>query len=569
MTHHYHHELPFGAELGADGHTKFRIWAPSVASMRVEIEGVRFDMDAEADGWFSTIQPAPAGSRYKFVLPDGMCVPDPASRLQDGDVHDASIVTDPRAYRWRHTEWQGRPWHEAVIYEIHPGLAGGFEAIRARLPELVTLGITALELMPLSDAPGKRNWGYDGVLPYAPETSYGTPDELKALIDTAHGLGLMVILDVVYNHFGPDGAYLHVYASQFFSTKISSPWGAGIDFKRPQVAEYFTQNTLYWRHEFRFDGIRMDAVHAIAEESFLVDLARIARAHVEPGRHVHLTIEHENNRAALLQGPAPHFDAQWTDDFHHAMHVLLTGETEGYYEDFESAGKLMARVLGEGFAYQGEHSKHAGRPRGQPADGLPTTAFICFLQNHDQTGNRAQGERLTVLTSPEKLEAAFAVLLLSPFIPLLFMGDEYGATTPFLFFTDHGEELAQLVRDGRRNEFKHFAAFKDESRRDAIPDPNDVSTYEASRPDRGNSARYTFIKRLLELRRDQIVPGIPGAVSVGATAHGAHRIEAAWTLGNGRRLTMQLDLSDAPEPLPRTPDPVLFEDGSRVLIQLS
>ena len=338
------------------------------------------------------------------------------------------------------------------------------------------------------------------MLPYAPDRAYGTPDQLKALIDAAHGLEISVMLDVVYNHFGPDGNFLSAYARPFFRDDIDTPWGASIDFRRPQVRHFFMDNALYWLNEFQFDGLRFDAVHTINEPSFLDDLAEHIRNGATPGRQVHLVLEHEGNAASLLGGRK--FDAQWADDFHHCVHVLLTGESEGYYEDFQDAIRLLARCLAEGFAYQGEVSPHAGTPRGEPSGHLPTTAFVTCLQNHDQIGNRAMGERLTVLAKPGHLRAATALLLLAPFVPLIFMGEEWGTEQPFLFFTSHTEELAQAIRAGRRDEFKHFEAFKDETRRSQIPDPNAPSTFEASRIDRSNSDIEQLYRELLAIRNE-------------------------------------------------------------------
>ena len=563
-TRSYVHTLPFGATLQADGTTQFRIWAPSTSSLTLEIEGQAALGLKARDGWFEASCPAPAGTRYQFRLPDGLAVPDPASRLQAPDVHDASVVMDPAAYQWRNSAWQGRPWHEAVIYELHPGTCGGFSGIRQQLPELARLGVTAIELMPIADFPGERNWGYDGVLPFAPDTSYGTPDELRALVDDAHGLGLTVMLDVVYNHFGPDGAYLHVYAKPFFRDDISTPWGAAIDFRRPEVREYFTQNALYWLMEFRFDGLRFDAVHAISEESFLEELAATIRRTVEPERHVQLVLEHENNRAALLRPAAQgrQFDAQWADDLHHCLHVLLTGEREGYYEDFQDTTAQLATCLQDGFVYQGQASPHLGRPRGEPSTDLPPTAFVVCLQNHDQIGNRAMGERLTVLADPDALKAATALLLLSPFIPMLFMGEEWGARNPFLFFTSHNDELAQLIRDGRRAEFKGFSAFQDEVRRASIPDPNAAATFEASRPDQADPDRLEYMRVLLELRQKHIVPGIPGCRSAGATVLAPGAVQAAWQLGTGQRLTITLNLGPEPAMIAGAGDVLFASPGA-------
>ncbi len=541
---HHTHALPFGATLLPDGQTRFRLWAPSCDTVSLDIEGqAPQPMQALEGGWHEAMLTAPSGTQYRYRLPDGLAVPDPASRLQAPDVHDPSVVVDPGDYDWRNDGWQGRPWHEAVVYEVHAGVMGGFSGIRQRLPELRRLGVTAIEIMPVADFPGGRNWGYDGVLPFAPDTAYGTPSELKALIDDAHGLGLMVMLDVVYNHFGPDGAYLHAYAKPFFREDISTPWGAAIDFRRPEVCDYFIQNALYWLMEYRFDGLRFDAVHAISEESFLRDLAHTIRATVEPGRQVHLVLEHENNRAALLRsGPkAEGFDAQWADDFHHCMHVLLTGESEGYYEDFQDATSLLADCLANGFAYQGQVSPHLGRPRGEPSGHLPTTAFVMCLQNHDQIGNRAMGDRLTTLADPQALRSAMALLLLAPFVPMLFLGEEHGARNPFLFFTSHNEDLAKLVREGRRAEFKHFAAFQDEKRRAAIPDPNAPSTFDASVADKADPAMFTFVQEVLALRHKHVVPGIPGCRSLDVEVLAPGALRAEWQMGTGRRLAITLN----------------------------
>ncbi len=537
---HFMHRLPFGATLRGDGTALFRLWAPSVTSVTLELDGAPPQpMQGKAGGWFEAVAKTQAGGRYHFRLPNGLAVPDPASRAQADDVHGDSVIVDPFAYRWQHPEWANRPWHEAVVYELHAGAMGGFAGIRARLPELHSLGVTAIELMPIADFPGPHNWGYDGVLPFAPDRAYGTPDELKALVDTAHGLGLMVLLDVVYNHFGPDGAYLHAYAREFFDADVHTPWGAAIDFKRPEVQSFFINNALMWLQEYRFDGLRFDAVHAISPPEFLPQLAAQIRAGVD--RPVHLILEHEGNKSSLLRADAdaPGFDAQWADDWHHCLHVLLTGESEGYYESFQDPAKQLARALAEGFVYQGEISPHHGTARGEPSACLPPTAFVICLQNHDQIGNRAMGERLTMLADPRALRGATALMLLSPFIPMLFMGEEFGATTAFLFFTSHSEELAELVREGRRREFQHFAAFKDEAKRAQIPDPNAPSTFEASIPNPGEDmANLDFTKHLLALRREHIVPGIPGCRSLGAHALSDHAVAAAWQLGNGRILTI-------------------------------
>lgn len=542
MAEQYAHALPYGAELQPDGKTRFRIWAPSIVGMTLEIEGqAPLLMAEEGHGWHGLTTPAREGTRYSYVLPDGLRVPDPASRRQDGDVHGRSVVVDPRGHEWHFSDWRGRPWHEAVIYEIHAGLLGGFNGIANQLESLASLGVTAIELMPIADFPGQRNWGYDGVLPYAPDEAYGTPGELKALVDRAHGLGLMVFLDVVYNHFGPDGNYLHAYAEPFFNEGVHTPWGAAIAFGRPEVAQFFIQNALYWLNEYRFDGLRFDATHAIVPQAFLLDLAHAIHAGVEPDRHVHLVLEHEGNRASLL-GPG-RFDGQWADDLHHCVHVLLTGEAEGYYTDYPDPARLLARCLSDGFAYQGETSPR-GRQRGEPSGALSPTCFVICLQNHDQIGNRAMGERLTMLSDPDALRAAQALLLLCPQTPLIFMGEEFGSRAPFLYFTDHNPELARLVREGRRKEFAHFAAFADERRREQIPDPNDPRTFLLSVPDpqETDAATLRQTRLLLSLRARHLMPLIPGCRALGASAVSDSAVVARWIMGDESELVIACNL---------------------------
>ena len=539
----------FGAVPLAVDRTRFRFWAPALAQATVEVEGLDpVSMPALDGGWFEAEAACGPGARYRFRVAPDLAVPDPASRAQAGDVDDPSVVVDPAAYAWRTQGWIGRPWEETVVCEVHAGLMHGFRGVAERLPALAELGITAVELMPLAGFSGKRSWGYDGVLPYAPDAAYGAPDDLRALVDRAHELGLMVFVDVVYNHFGPAGNYLNSYAPQMFDEGQHTPWGGAIDFRRPEVRAFFTGNALMWVKEYRVDGLRLDAVHAISQRDWLLEMAAAVRA-ATPGRHVHLMLENEHNAASLLTGP-PGFDAQWNDDFHNVLHVLLTGERGAYYQDFadDPAAKL-ARCLGEGFIYQGQPSpNHDGVPRGEPSGHLPPTRFVSFLQNHDQIGNRALGERLTALTSPDRLRAATALLLLCPQIPLIFMGDEVGARTPFLFFTDFHDALADAVREGRRREFAKFPEFSDPATRARIPDPNAVSTFEASRvvePEDAEAWR-TLYRDLLRLRRERIVPGLAAARALGAEVLGEKAVVARWRLGEARTLTLAVNLGDAP-----------------------
>jgi malto-oligosyltrehalose trehalohydrolase len=568
--------LPFGANLVGSSRTQFKVWAPAQEKMSVRIDGLaELPLRQATGGWFEGEGNCGAGARYRYVLQDGTAVPDPASRAQDGDVHGASIVVDPDAYRWRETSWRGRPWHEAVFYELHVGALGGFKGVAAELPRLAALGVTAVELMPIAEFPGARNWGYDGVLPFAPECSYGSPDDLKSLVDAAHSNGLMIFLDVVYNHFGPDGNYLGLYAPQTFRDDVTTPWGPAIDFRRNEVRRFFIENMLYWLFEYRFDGLRLDAVHAITEQDWLDETAAEVRKSVQSGRHVHLVLENDFNVADHI---TRNFDAQWNDDGHHVLHVLLTNEREGYYEDYktETAEKL-ARCLKDGFIYQGEPSAHrGGRRRGTPSGKLPPTAFVLFLQNHDQIGNRAFGERLTQLTDARALEAAAALVLLCPQIPLLFMGEEYGSDAPFLFFTDHNPELAKAVREGRRREFAAFPQFSDPGILSRLPDPNASETFARSKAIKTSSSsnqHEQLYSRLLALRREQIVPRLPGTRAVKARAVGSAAVIAHWRMGDGALLTIATNLGPEAAEIPIHQGRVLFAsspaaaksaDGSRL-----
>lgn len=539
-------EVPFlfGPKPEAESETTFRLWAPDKTKVGVEIDGAHAAlMSRDAAGFHTLRRKTGAHPRYRFRIGE-LAIPDPASRTQNGDVADESIVPDSDAYLWRRNDWKGRPWEETVLYELHVGLLGGFTGVMEHLPRLAHLGITAIELMPVADFPGRRNWGYDGVLPFAPDRAYGSPAQLKALVDRAHELDLMVFLDVVYNHFGPEGNWLATYAREFFRDDVHTPWGSAIDLRQPLVRQFFLENALYWINEFRLDGLRFDAVHAIPDRHLLTDFAAAIRTRVSQERHVHLVVENEDNESCLLKNG---FDAQWNDDFHHAVHVLLTGEREGYYRDYADApAQALARALREGFVYQGEPSAYRnGQRRGTPSGDLPPTAFVSFLQNHDQIGNRAFGERLTVLADERALRAAIALLLLSPQVPLIFMGEEAGAREPFLYFTDYGPELAKAVTEGRRAEFAHFKAFSEESARQRIPDPNAVATYEASRPQFDGKVAQEYLRYyagLLRVRRERITPRLRGATAEDSRAVGPAAVLGKWRLGDGSRLTIASNL---------------------------
>jgi maltooligosyltrehalose trehalohydrolase len=566
------YKMPFGAECRDDGSVRFRLWAP--AAQRVELcladanMSTRLPLNKCDEGWFELVTDAARpGTQYKFRIDDAQEVPDPASRFQPRDVHGPSEVVDPAVFDWQDSAWHGRRWEEAVIYELHVGAftpSGTFSAVREQLDYLVELGITALELMPVADFPGRRNWGYDGVFLFAPDSIYGRPEELKELVQGAHQRGIMVLLDVVYNHFGPEGNYLRSYAPQFFTDRHHTPWGDGINFDGPDsrvVRDFFIHNALYWLTEYHFDGLRLDAVHAIIDNStpdILTELVDVVRNSIEPGRHVHLILENDRNQSRYLQRTdrcrPKSYTAQWNDDVHHALHVLITGERDGYYSDyFERPLEQLGRCLIEGFAYQGEVSNYRhGERRGESTKGLPSGAFISFLQNHDQIGNRAFGERITKIADARAVRAAAAILLLAPSPPLLFMGEEFGAKTPFLFFCDFEKDLAAAVTAGRRNEFAHFARFSDPAKREQIPDPNAISTFEASRLDWSQIYQSShrdwvgFYRNLLKLRCQHIVPRISAGCVLAADykSLGDRGLTAYWKFADESKLTLMANLGD-------------------------
>jgi maltooligosyltrehalose trehalohydrolase len=526
------HTMPFGAEALEGGGVRFRIWAPDVQQVSLEwLQGDAWQssvMQRDYDGWHEhMLREATAGQRYRYLMPEGLRVPDPASRRNPDDVHGPSEVVDPRDYEWNDEPWSGRPWKEAVIYEMHVGAftpEGTFAAAALKLPELAALGITVIEMMPLADFPGRRNWGYDGVLHFAPDASYGTPAELKAFVDAAHGLGLMVLIDVVYNHFGPEGNYLHAYCPQFFNPAHQTPWGAAINFDGQHsrtVRDFFVHNALYWVEEYRFDGLRMDAIHAIRDDSAPAIVEEVCAAlHNGPGRHrqVHVVLENDLNEAHRLErdeeGLPLAGTAQWNDDLHHAAHALLTAESDGYYADYAQRPlEQFGLALAQGFIYTGQPSAfRGGEPRGEPCDHLPLAAFVSFLQTHDQIGNRALGERIDALSDPARLMAARACVLLSPHTPMLFMGEEYAASVPFQYFCDFGPELAAAVTAGRREEFGGFAAFAGSDAAVQIPDPNSEATFAASKLDPSEKDEPAHaevleqVRTLLQLRQAELVP---------------------------------------------------------------
>jgi maltooligosyltrehalose trehalohydrolase len=546
------HRMPFGAEVLGDGGVRFRLWAPGAQQVSLVLDNQAKPMVEAGDGWHELVEKARPGALYRYRIDGKHDVPDPASRFQPQDADGPSEVIDPHSFEWRDEAWRGRPWQEAVIYELHVGTfssQGAYSGVASKLPHLRDLGVTALELMPLSDFAGRRNWGYDGVAPYAPDSSYGRPEELKALVQAAHQAGIMVFLDVVYNHFGPKGNYLGLYAPQFFTDRHHTPWGAAINFAADPVRQYFIHNALYWLEEYHFDGLRFDAVHAIIDESprhILEDIAAAVRAR-DPDRHVHLVLENDANQARFLG--AGRYDAQWNDDAHHAYHVLATGESDGYYAAYADApARHLARCLAEGFAYQGERSPFTGEPRGEPSRHLPPAAFVDFMQNHDQIGNRAHGERLASLADESKLRVLSAIALLAPSPPLLFMGEEWGCHQPFLFFCDFDGELGEAVRNGRREEFARFAAFADPKARARIPDPLSEQTFKRTvlrwKDARGTPGRawLAHYKGLLDIRRTEIMPRSfgPGRYRM----LGERAFEVSWESAGGQ-LRLAANLSES------------------------
>lgn len=573
------HHMPFGAETDDLGGTRFRLWAPAARTVELVVESqparTALPMGHLGEGWFEVhLSDVGAGARYRFAIDGGARVPDPASRAQPDDIHGASEVIDPTTFEWPDATWRGRPWEETVLYELHVGAftaEGTFAGVANKVGALADLGVTAIELMPVADTPGRRNWGYDGCYPFAPEAAYGRPEALKALVAVAHAREIMVFLDVVYNHFGPEGNYLHLYAPNFFTDRYSTPWGQAIDFSRggQPVRDFFIHNALYWIEEFNIDGLRLDAVHAIFDDSarhILVELAETVHAQVGDGRHVHLVLENDNNEARYLErrpdGRPRWYVAQWNDDIHHACYVLATGERTGYYEDYADAPlSCLGRALTEGFVYQGESSPYrSGAPRGEPSAHLPLTAFLSFLQNHDQIGNRAFGKRIGALAPVEAVRALAAILLLAPSPPLLFMGEEWDASQPFPFFCDFGPDFADRVREGRRREFARFPEFRDDAARIGILDPMADTTFETAvlnwndRNTPHGHELLTYYQQILSLRSREIAPRLAGlgAHSGGFKLHGASGLLAWWRLGDGARLSLLANLG--PDPLPHLPE---------------
>jgi isoamylase len=556
-------ERTLGARVKGGG-VEFRVWAPGHERVDVVVEGDRgrgtgdslqrrqqggvHPLAEEGEGWWSGwVEGIRAGARYRYRLDGGDAFPDPASRSQPEGVHGPSEVVDPDAFRWTDAGWRGIPLEEMVVYELHVGTAtpeGTFEALIPRLDHFVELGVTAIELMPVAEFPGHRNWGYDGVDLFAPESSYGGPEGLRRLVDAAHARGLAVLLDVVYNHFGPEGNYLPLFTSgKVFTERHHTPWGAAVNYDgegSAAVRELVIGNALHWAREYHLDGLRLDATHAIIDDSpkhLLRELTERVRAALGPELRFVVFAEDERNERRLVtpgeQGGLG-LDGVWADDLHHQLRACVAGDREGYFASYTGSVEDVAETLRKGWYYEGQRSPHTGEARGTPAEGIPYPRFVQCIQNHDQVGNRALGDRLNHGVSPAAYRAVSALLLLTPATPLLWMGQEWAASSPFQYFTDHPEELGRLVTEGRREEFRGFSAFADPETRERIPDPQDPETFRRSTlrweererpPHAGVLALY---RELLALRRSEPALRERGreffrAAALGAGALGVRR----------------------------------------------
>ncbi len=556
-----------GATPHPDGSATFRVWAPKLETISLHLlepTDRLIGLEALGSGWFeSDVPEVPVGSRYKYRFPSGDEWPDPASSSQPDGVHGPSEVT-AAAFDWSDGGWRGPRMRDLVLYELHVGTfttLGSFDAIISHLDDLRELGVTAVELMPVSPFPGRRNWGYDGVYPFGVHEAYGGPDGLKRLVDACHAAGLAVVLDVVYNHLGPEGNYLGLYGP-FFTDRYRTGWGEAVNVDGPGadgVRGFFIDSARRWVGEFHIDGLRLDAVHAIIDTSADPFLAELTRAvHDEAERHGRRAVvigESDLNDARLVRSPeigGLGLDGQWADDFHHALHVALTGESDGYYVDYADASgrsplDTLATALREPFVYSGQRSAYRERRHGNSARGLPGERFVVASQNHDQVGNRARGERLTCLVPPEALRVAAAVTLFSPYVPLLFMGEEYGEPAPFQYFVSHTDPaLVEAVRAGRRNEFASFGWADD------VPDPQAESTFRDStldlslRDEEPHRSLLAFYKTALRLRREHPALGIGDPADVDVTVFEPERVLVVRRHSETRQLVVILSFNPAP-----------------------
>ncbi len=557
---------PRHGALRENGGVHFCVWAPAAGDVQVILEptGQAYPLTRDGAGyWQAFVAGLEAGAQYRYRLDGAPAVPDPASRRQPHGVHGPSTVVDPESWRWRDGTWRGRPQEDLVFYELHVGTftaEGTFEGVRRRLPYLQDLGVTALELMPVSDFPGRWNWGYDSAALFAPSRAYGSPDDLRALVDEAHQRGLSVFLDVVYNHFGPDGAYAPGVSPAFFSSRHRTPWGPAVNLDGEGsggVRAFFIDNALHWLAEYHLDGLRLDAVHAIADESprhFLAELAEAVRGLPLPRRFL-IAEDHRNlNRVALpVEADGYGLDGVWSDDYHHQVRRVLTGDRDGYLVDFSDATRDLATIIRQGWLFTGQHSSYFGGRRGTDPRGIRPWRFLHFLQNHDQIGNGPQGDRISRRVEAAVYRAATALLLFPPELPLLFMGQEWAARTPFCYFTDHTPELGRKVTAGRRKEFARFAGFAG-----AIPDPQDPETFSRSALDWTEPEREPHAG-ILRLHQDllRLRPQLDGAFAVHSPVEGG-----VW-LRRGAYVLLVALRDGVSLPLPPTPEGRLHTEEPR------
>ncbi|MDY3551310.1 malto-oligosyltrehalose trehalohydrolase [Gemmata sp. JC717] len=574
MASDYVRRFPVGAELTTDG-THFRVWAPIRSRVEVVPEaGPPIELAREPDGYFSGFAAGIGdGARYRLQLDGGSSLfPDPASRFQPSGPHGPSQVVDHTRFEWTDAGWPGITDEGQVLYELHIGTftpEGTFAAAAARLPQLAELGVTAVEVMPVADFPGHFGWGYDGTCLFAPTRLYGAPDDFRRFVDAAHALGLGVILDVVYNHFGPDGNYIREFAPQFLSTIHKTEWGEPFNFDGPDsgpVREFFIANAAYWVEEFHIDGLRLDATQAIYDDSpthVLTEIARRARA-AAGRRTIYVMGENEPQDANLVRPPENGgcgLDAIWNDDLHHAARVALSGKNEGYFMDYSGTPQELVSAAKYGFLYQGQQYRWHNRRRGRPAFDIPRHRFVAFLENHDQVANSGRGHRVNQLTSPARFRALTAYLLLIPATPMLFQGQEYASTRPFLYFADHHPELAALVFNGRREAMRRFRSQAGPDGMSLIPDPADPKTFERSKLDpaeRDSRPEWLALHAdLLKLRKTD--PAFRSAVVDGAVLSASAFVLRFFVPAGGDRLLVvnlgrDLHLDPAPEPLLAPPD---------------
>jgi maltooligosyltrehalose trehalohydrolase len=547
------------------------VWAPNARTVDVVDDDDRVTpLKPADDGYFAGFGPLGAGARYRYRLDGEALYPDPASRRQPDGPHGASEIVDPGAFAWTDGAWRGLTLPGQVLYELHVGTftrEGTWAAAARELPALARLGVTAVEMMPVADFPGRFGWGYDGVGLFAPTRLYGDPDDLRRFVDRAHAVGVGVILDVVYNHLGPDGNHLAAFAPEYFTDRYANEWGQALNFDgagAEPVREFFIANAGYWIDEFHMDGLRVDATQQMFDGSarhVLADL--VARARVAAGgRGILLIAENEPQDARLVRAPDAGgygFDAMWNDDFHHALRVAVTGRAEAYYMDYRGRPQELVSAVKHGFLYQGQHYAWQRKRRGTPARDLARSALVAYLQNHDQVANSARGERLPALTSAGRWRAATALLLLAPSTPMLFQGQEFGASSPFLYFADHQPELAAKVRDGRREFLAQFPSIAAPGVSACLPDPGDPGSFERSKLDLGERARhaetYALHADLLALRREDPVFRAQGVHGVDGAVLGAEAFVLRFFGGGGddRLLVVNLGpdlaLDILPEPL--------------------